>query len=156
MKRFTIETAPSLIGQKLGTTDWLTITQEQVDGFAEATLDLDWMHIDVERSRKESPYGGTIVQGFLNMSLVIYFAHSSGAQPRDVSYGLNYGIDRGRFLTPVLVGSRVRDHITLTGFEQREENRYLMKSSHTIEAEGEEKPAAVVDWCALWFRELRH
>jgi acyl dehydratase len=156
MTEFTIDTAPSLVGQKLVTTDWLTITQDQVDGFAAATLDPDWMHIDVERSRKESPYGGTIVQGFLNMTLVIYFSHNYAAQPSDVSYGLNYGVDRVRFLTPVLVGSRIRDHIILKEFEQRDENRFFQKTGHTIEAEGEEKPAAVVDFLVLWFRELRH
>ncbi len=70
--------------------------------------------------------------------------------------GLNYGVDRVRFPTPVLVGSRVRDHITLMDFHQRAENRYFMKTNHTIEAEGEEKPAAVVEFLVLWFRELRH
>lgn len=151
---FTTETAAKLIGQDLVVSDWVTLTQDMVDKFADATKDPDWMHVDVARSERESPYGGTIVQGFLNMSLVIYFSHTLDFQPKDTVYGLNYGIDRARFLTPVRTGTRVRDHVALTGFTPRGEGRYLMKSTHTIEAEGEEKPAAVIDWLVLWFRDL--
>lgn len=151
---FTTETAPGLIGRELAVSDWLTVTQDMVDKFADATRDPDWMHVDVARSERESPFGGTIVQGFLNMSLVIHFTHSLRLQPADTVYGLNYGIDRARFLTPVRTGTRVRDRIVLTGFSRRGEGRYLAKSTHTIEAEGEDKPAAVVDWLVLWFRDL--
>lgn len=151
---FTTETAPGLIGRELAVSDWVTVTQDMVDKFADATKDPDWMHVDVARSERESPYGGTIVQGFLNMSLVIYFTHTLKLQPGDTVYGLNYGIDRARFLTPVRTGTRVRDRFVLTDFTARGEGRYLMKSTHTIEAEGEDKPAAVVDWLALWFRDL--
>ena len=152
MLDFTTETAKNYIGQEIAVTDWLTLTQDMVNGFAGSTLDPDWMHVDVERSIRESPFEGTIVQGFLMMCLVIYFCHE--LQPRDTVYGLNYGIDRARFLTPVLTGSRVRDRVVLTDFTERGADRYLMKTSHTIEAEGEEKPGAVVDWLALWYRNL--
>ena len=152
--QLTIDTAADHIGEEVALTDWLTITQEMVDGFAGATLDPDWMHVDVERSQRESPFEGTIVQGFLMSSLVIYFSHHCGVVPADSAYGLNYGIDRARYLTPVRTGSRVRDRIVLCDFHERGENRYLMKTRHTIEVEGEERPGAVVDWLALMYRDL--
>jgi acyl dehydratase len=151
---FTTDTAARYIGQELSVSDWLTISQPQVTGFAECTLDPDWMHVDVERSRRESPYRETIVQGFLMQSLVIYFLHQANLQPRDTAYGLNYGMDRVRFLVPVVTGSRVRDHIVLTGFSPRGEGRYLMKTTHTLDLEGSSKPAMVAEWLVLWFRDL--
>ena len=152
----TIDTAAGHIGEEVALTRWLTITQEMVDGFARATLDPDWMHVDVERSRRESPFGGTIVQGFLLSSLVIHFSDRSRILPTDAAYGLNYGIDRARYLAPVRTGSRVRDRIVLADFRERGENRYLMKTRHSIEIEGGEKPAAVVDWLTLAFRNLAY
>ena len=154
MQPLTIASAPGLIGTELALTDWLPITQEMVDGFANATLDPDWMHVDVARSRRESPFGGTIVQGFLMSSLVIYFCHLQGITPADAAYGLNYGIDRARYLTPVVTGSRVRDRIVLIDFRERGEGRYLMKTGHTIEVEGADKPGAVIEWLALYYRGL--
>ena len=152
--QLTMDTAADHIGEEVALTDWLTITQEMVDGFAHSTLDPDWMHVDVERSKRESPFGATIVQGFLMSSLVIYFSHHYRITPVDSAYGLNYGIDRARYLSPVLTGSRVRDRIVLSDFHERGENRFLMKTRHTIEVEGSEKPGAVVDWLALMYRGL--
>jgi len=154
MAGLTQANAMTRIGEEIVVTDWLTITQDMVDGFAGATLDPDWMHIDVERSRTESPFGDTIVQGFLVSSLVIYFSHENGVLPHDAAYGLNYGIDRARYLAPVVTSSRVRDRITLTSCEDRGEGRLLMKTHHVIELEGSEKPAAVVDWLALTYPKL--
>lgn len=142
------------IGRELFVSDWLAITQEQVTGFADATLDRDWMHVDVERSKRESPYKGTIVQGFLMQSLVIHFTHQAGLQPKDTEYGLNYGMERVRFLLPVPTGARVRDRITLTDFHERSPGRFLQRSTHTLELEGSDKPAMVADWLVLWFRTL--
>jgi acyl dehydratase len=153
---FRIATARQYIGKELFVSDWTVITQEMVTGFATATLDPDWMHVDVERSRRESPYGGTIVQGFLMQSLIIYFTHVAELQPSDTAYGLNYGMDKVRFLAPVPTGSRVRDRITLTDFQERSPGRYLHKSTHTIELEGSDKPAVVADWLVLWFKDLKH
>ena len=100
MLEFRTDTAYQFIGKELAVSDWLTIDQNMVTTFATTTLDPDWMHVDVARSRESSPYGGTIVQGFLMLSLVIYFGHMGGTQPRDTAYALNYGLDRVRFLTP--------------------------------------------------------
>lgn len=150
MPALTSATAADYLNKEIALTDWLTITQEMVDGFAEATLDPDWMHVDVERSRREGPFGSTIVQGFLTSSLVIYFSHHYGIRLADAAYGLNYGSDRVRYLQPVLTGSRVRDRIVLTDFGKRGEGRFLMKTNHTIEIEGSDRPAAVMDWLVLY------
>jgi len=151
-----VENATDFIGKEIGVSDWITLTQEQVDMFAESTRDPDWMHIDVERSRRESPYGTTIVQGFLMMSLVIHLAHEMKLIPQGTEYGLNYGMDRTRFTSVVTVGSRVRDHVVLKSFEPRAEGRFLQNATHTLEVEGQEKPAMVADWLVLWFTELKH
>ena len=144
------------IGEQLAVSDWTTLTQEQVDMFASATKDPDWMHVDVERSQTESPYGTTIVQGFLMMSLVIHLTHETNTQPAGVAYGLNYGMDRVRFTSVVPVGSRVRSRIKLLDVTARGERRYLYKTQHYLEVEGQEKPAMVADWLSLFFTELEH
>ena len=154
MVEFRTDTAHQLIGKELYVSDWLTIDQQMVTSFATTTLDPDWMHVDVARSRKSSPYGGTIVQGFLMLSLVIYFGHMGGTQPKDTAYALNYGLDRVRFLAPVQTGSRVRNHVVLTDFRERAPDRYLQKTTNTLEVEGLAKPGMVADWLVLWFREL--
>jgi acyl dehydratase len=154
MQTLASATAADYLNQEVALTDWLTITQEMVTGFAESSLDPDWMHVDVERSRREGPFGGTIVQGFLMSSLVIYFSHQSGVSLADAVYALNYGTDRVRYLRPVLTGSRVRDRIVLADFQERGEGRYLMKTHHTIEVEGSDKPAAVVDSLVLYYLTL--
>jgi acyl dehydratase len=151
-----VDNATDFIGKEIGVSDWITLTQEQVNMFAESTRDPDWMHIDVERSAKESPYGNTIVQGFLMMSLVIHLSDEMKLIPNGTEYGLNYGMDRTRFTSVVTVGSRVRDHVVLKSFEPRPHGRYLQSATHTLEVEGQEKPAMVADWLVLWFTELKH
>ena len=151
---FHISQAHTHIGEEIAVSDWITLDQRQVDLFAESTRDPDWMHVDVERSRRESPYGTTIVQGFLMMSLVIHLTHESDLVPGGTEYGLNYGMDRVRFTSVVPVGSRVRTRIRLVDVTLRGEGRYLMKTSHTLEVEGEEKPAMVADWLVLWVTEM--
>lgn len=149
-----LETTDNFIGKEIGVSDWLRLDQERVTTFAHTTLDPDWMHVDVERAKAESPWGGTIVQGFLMLSLVIHFNYELGLKPRGMAYALNYGLDRVRFISPVLVGARVRDRIVLTDFHERADGQYLCKSTHTLEVEGGERPAMVADWLTLWFRDL--
>ena len=144
------------IGEELAVSDWTTLTQAQVDMFATATKDPDWMHVDVERSRAESPYGTTIVQGFLMMSLVIHLTHETATDPAGVAYSLNYGMDRVRFTSVVTTGSRVRSRIKLLEVAARGEGRFLYKTGHTLEVEGQDKPAMVAEWLVLHFTELEH
>jgi acyl dehydratase len=148
---FHIDEAVNYVGRAIGVSPWVTIDQAMVDGFANSTHDPDWMHVDVERSRRESPYRGTIVQGFLMLSLLIDLSHQIGLVPKGTSYALNYGLDRVRFTSVVLTGARVRTHATLAAVEPRGEGRTLFKAHHRMEVEGQEKPSMVADWLTLWF-----
>jgi len=137
------------VGQEIGVSGWVTVTQEMVTKFAEATRDLEWMHIDVERSKRESPYGGTIVQGFLAMSLVIEWTHELKFMTWDFDYALNYGADRLRFTAVMATGCRLRGRFSLAAVTPRGEGQ-LLKLHCVVEMEGSEKPAAVLDWLVFW------
>ncbi|KEI46044.1 MaoC family dehydratase [Saccharopolyspora rectivirgula] len=130
-------------GEKLGTSDWLTITQEQVNQFADATHDHQWIHVDVERA-KQGPFGGPIAHGFLTLSLL---PHLNGQTYRfeGVKMGINYGLNKVRFPSPVKVGSRVRSHTELVDVTEVS-GGLQMAVQATIEIEGEEKPACVAEF----------
>ncbi|GAA0523305.1 putative enoyl-CoA hydratase 1 [Saccharopolyspora subtropica] len=129
-------------GEQLGTSEWLTITQEQVNQFAEATLDHQWIHIDVERA-KQGPFGGPIAHGFLTLSLLPKL-NSQTYRFEGVKMGINYGLNRVRFPSPVLVGSRVRATTELADVAEVEGGLQLTIKS-TIEIEGAPKPACVAE-----------
>jgi len=142
-----------LIGQEgtqLGATDWLLIDQTRVNGFAEVTGDHQWIHVDVERA-KDGPFGGTIAHGYLTMSLVNLFLPDL-IEVRGFSHAVNVGADRLRFLSPVKVGSRIRG----TGeIVSAEEIKGAIQSvvRVTVEIEGSDKPACVVDTISRYFPE---
>ena len=144
----TLEDLPTMVGAQIGTSSWLTITQDQVNKFADATSDPDWMHIDVERARR-GPIGETIGQGFLTLSLLTYFSHVIAFLPGDVVYAFNYGLDRVRWMAPIRVGRRIRNHMKLLDVTCRGERRFLIKTLNTIEIEGEERPAMTAEWLGL-------
>ncbi len=151
---FHIDDAVKYMGKEVAVSDWITIDQEQINGFAAATKDMDWMHVDVARCQRESPYGTTIAPGFLLMSLVIDLAHESGLTPGGTEYGLNYGMDRVRFTGVVPTGSRVRSRITLLEVTSKDGGRCLHKSQHVMEMEGQEKPVMIAEWLVMWFKNL--
>jgi acyl dehydratase len=138
-----IEELKSLIGQEVAVTDWFSITQERVNLFAEATGDRQWIHIDVERSRKESPYGGTIAHGFLTLSLLPMIMESAVSIP-SAKMGVNYGLNKVRFPAPVPVGSRVRGRMTLQEVEDIEGGAQITWKV-TMEREGGDKPVCVAE-----------
>jgi len=140
---------PALVGRELGVTEWLTVEQEMIDAFGASTRDMDWMHIDPERARREGPFGGPIAFGFWTLSLLTHFSHEVGMWPQDVSFGLNYGLDRVRWIAPVLVGSRIRMRCVLQGFEPREPGRYLVRTLNTVELE-DQRPALVAEWLGVF------
>lgn len=132
------------VGQEVGVSPWFEIKQERIDQFASAIEDPQWIHIDPERARRESPYGGTIAHGFLTLSLLSHLLEST----LDVSQrkmGVNYGLNRVRFTDPVPAGSRVRGRFVLTKFEDIKGGNQLTWSV-TVEREGAEKPACVAEW----------
>jgi acyl dehydratase len=150
---FSFETAHFFVDRQIGVSKWLGITQAQVNAFAEATLDDDWMHIDPERA-SATVYKGTIVQGFLVLSLLTQFWHRMGIADPELDIALNYGLDRVRFTQPVLVGSRIRLLTTLSAVEPREDGSLLLLSRNVVELESSDKPAMVCDWRTLWFKAI--
>lgn len=131
------------VGQEVFVTDWLQITQDRINAFAEATGDHQWIHVDVEKARRESPYGATIAHGYLTLSLIAgFFLDSLDVKNR--RRGLNYGLNRVRFLTPVLVDSWVRGRATLERYEEIEGGVQLAWRV-VVEIQGKEKPACVAE-----------
>lgn len=127
------------LGQKLGESEWLEVTQERINLFADATLDHQWIHVDTERAAKESPYGGTIAHGYLTLSLLPYLWEQV-IEVRNISMLVNYGMDKMRFGQPVKTGSRVRLVASLDSIENL---RGICKTGvkFRIEIEGQRKPA---------------
>ena len=149
LEGYTLATIGDFVGRELGVSDWVTVDQQRINEFAECTGDTQWIHVDVERAKRESPFGTTIAHGYLTLSLLPVMQHDVGTLPEGVTAALNYGADRLRFITPVKAGARVRDHITLVAVEDKGGGRLLLTSRHTVEIEGEEKPALVADTLAL-------
>lgn len=142
----TLDEVAAASGEELGTSDWLTIEQDRVDRFAEATGDHQWIHVDAERAAT-GPFGGTIAHGYLTLSLVpflggqVFVLDTPGAK-------LNYGVNKVRFPNPVLVGKRVRGHVTLAEVADLPAGKQLTLK-YTIEIEGEAKPACVAETVVL-------
>lgn len=132
-----------LIGQEVAVSGWTEITQERVNQFAEATGDLQWIHIDVERSKKESPFGGPVAHGFLTLSLLPKLMADAVSMP-DVKMGVNYGLNKVRFPAPVPVGSRLRAHMTLQTVEDIPGGAQVTWLV-SIEREGSDKPVCVAE-----------
>jgi acyl dehydratase len=137
------------VGRKLGTSDWLEITQDRVDRFADATGDRQWIHVDPERAR-EGPFGTTIAHGYLTLSLVNLFLPRI-VEVRGVSMGVNYGADRLRFPAPVPVGSRIRGVAELLEAERTRDGGVQAKVRVTVEVEGGSRPACVVDTLSRYY-----
>jgi acyl dehydratase len=142
-------TLQRLVGRELGVSDWLAIDQAHIDRFAECTGDRQWIHVDVERAKRESPLGSTVVHGYLTLALLSRFSFEIGVFPPGASQVLNYGLDKVRFVSPVRAGARVRDRVVLLAAEDKGSGRLLVKTRHTIEIEGEDKPAMVAESLAL-------
>ena len=135
----------SVVGQEVGVSDWLEITQERVNQFADATGDHQWIHVDVERATRE--IGGPIAHGYLTLSLIPFLGQ--GMLPvKDVTRGINYGSDKVRFINMVRVGKRVRMRQKLIGAEPKAGGMQI-KNECTIEIEGEEKPACIAETISI-------
>lgn len=132
-----------MTGNSLGTSDWVTINQEQIALFAEATGDHQWIHVDEQRAAN-GPYGKTIAHGFLTLSLIPQFLRSTFGI-NDVKMGINYGLNRVRFMSPVVAGSRLRAHSKLLTYEDLSDNGAQIVIELTVEVEGSTKPACVAE-----------
>ncbi len=151
MKTFqTLSELPPLVGTEVAVSDWITITQEQVNLFAEATGDHQWIHIDVEKA-KAGPFGGPIAHGFLTLSLLPKFFESA-MEIVESKMGVNYGLNKVRFTSPVPVGSRLRGRMTLLAcVPTPKDNGLQMTWEVKVEREGSDKPVCVAESLALRF-----
>lgn len=141
----TFASIEQFVDKELGVSDWLTIDQSRIDAFAEVTMDRQWIHVDRARATIESPFGNTIAHGYLSLSLLSYFQFAIGVFPDDVTSILNYGLDRVRFVQPVISGQNVRARLKLLSVEARPQGRKLVKMENTVEIEGEPRPALVAE-----------
>ncbi len=154
LEGYTLAAIADFVGKELGVSDWITVDQQRIDEFAACTGDHNWIHVDVARATRESPFGTTIAHGFLSLSLLPLMQAQVGARPDGVAVALNYGTDKVRFVTPVRSGARIRDRVTLVSAEDKGGGRILMATRHVVEIEGEEKPALVADTLALLLSDL--
>jgi len=139
------------IGEEFCVSDWLQIDQDRVNQFAECTGDHQWIHVDQEAA-KQGPFGGTIAHGFLTVSLISCLASQDGFVPEGATMAVNYGLNKVRLLNPVLVGSKIRDRMTLTEVTEKPGNRVLITVTHTIEIEGVEKPACIAELLTMYMQ----
>jgi acyl dehydratase len=142
---YSMTTAPQFVGRELGATEWVTVSQDRIDQFAACTGDHQWIHVDVERARRESPFGGPVAHGYLSLSLLAAMVMELGVVPPDAASALNYGLDKVRFIAPVKAGARVRLRVRLASAEPQNGGRLLLKLQSTLEIEGEAKPALIAE-----------
>jgi acyl dehydratase len=141
------ETLKDYIGKDMGESEWLVVDQDRINQFADATLDHQFIHVDTE---KATPlFGSTIAHGFLSLSLMAGMPAPQVA-PDNMTMAFNYGLDRVRFLTPVIVGSKVRTKAKLLSVDDKGDGRYLVKNEVTMEIEGQEKPAYVAESLTMY------
>ncbi|HVF92204.1 MAG TPA: MaoC family dehydratase [Blastocatellia bacterium] len=145
-----VEELKGLIGQEVGASEWLEITQSRINDFAETTEDRQWIHLDAERARASSPFKTTIAHGFLTLSLLSHFASEAVAVKGDFKMGINYGLNRVRFVSPVTVGSRVRGRFTLQSVEEVQGGLQLVWNI-TVEVENAPKPALAAEWLVRYY-----
>jgi len=134
----------SQVGKEVGISPWVEITQKRIDEFAKATEDFQWIHVDPKRA-KDSPFGGTIAHGFLTLSLLSHLSEMTFSFA-DRRMGVNYGLNRVRFTSPVPSGARVRARFTLAKFEEIDGDGVQVTWNTTVEIEGKDKPALVAEW----------
>jgi acyl dehydratase len=144
-------TGAEQVGQELGVSDWLTIDQDRINRFADCTGDHQWIHVDVAKAQKYSPFGTTIAHGYLTLSLLASAELGLDVVPGKVASAINYGLDKVRFLTPVKVGSRIRNRVALVSAEPQDKGRLLLKLQNTVEIDGESKPALIAETLVLLF-----
>ena len=149
-KELPLEEIKALVGREIYVSGWKEVSQGQIDGFADATGDHQWIHVDPVKAA-QGPFGTTIAHGFLTLSHIPFFSYQGAVSPEGAKVTINYGLNKVRFPNPVPVGSRIRDRISLLNVEEQQGGRILITTTHTIEIEGQEKPACVAESLALFF-----
>jgi len=138
-----------LVGTEVGVSNWILVDQKMINDFARTTHDEQWIHVDSERAAAETPFGGTIAHGFLTLSLGSRFAYDCFSMLPGQVMGINYGMNKLRFLKPVVAGSRLRGRFTLQKVTAKGDVNLLRENLLTIEIEGEETPALIAEWLGM-------
>ncbi len=146
---FNLGNLHEFVGKELGVSEWKLIDQCRIDAFAECTDDHQWIHVDVDRATRESPFKSTVGHGYLLLSMLAPTALEVFVKPAGIKAALNYGLDRVRFVAPVKAGSRIRNRIKLVAAEDKGGGRTLITTENTIEIEGEAKPALIAHSLAM-------
>jgi acyl dehydratase len=138
-----------MVGKEIGVSSWHLLDQSRIDSFADVIEDHQFIHVDPERAKRETPFGTTVAHGFLSMSLLSIMSYEVMPVIEGTTMGVNYGFDKLRFISPVRAGSRVRGRFTLVEAKLRKVNELQSRTNVTVEIEGEDKPALVADWIGL-------
>jgi len=141
-----IEELKTLTGQEIGISDWINVTQDMIDRFADVTGDHQWIHVDPERAKRETPFGSTIAHGFLTVSLLPQLSQQTITVNGDYKMRINYGFNRLRFVSPVRAGSRIRARFTAQKVTDNEVTWLV-----TVDVEGQDKPAVVAEWLGRFY-----
>ncbi|KZL18259.1 putative enoyl-CoA hydratase 1 [Pseudovibrio axinellae] len=147
--KITLEQLEAKVGQEVGLSDWLVVDQEMISTFGKLTFDEQFIHMDPERAKTETPFGGTIAHGFLTLSLASKFGLETLPDLEGRTMGINYGFDKIRFLHPVVSGKRIRGRFTLESLTRKGEGQVLQELGVSIEIEGVESPALVAKWLTM-------
>ena len=145
-----IDEIQASVGSEVGVSEWLVVDQGSINAFADATQDHQFIHVDPEAAAR-TPFGGTIAHGFLTLSLLSRMAADAMLRPDDVKMGVNYGLEKVRFLAPVRSGKRVRGQFKLERFEEKRPGQWQFVHTVTVEIEGEDKPALIAEWIGMIF-----
>jgi acyl dehydratase len=145
-----IEDIKFKVGQEVGVSPWILVSQDDINAFADVTGDHQFIHVDPEAA-KATPFGGTVAHGFLTLSLLSQMASHAMLVPDSVKMGVNYGFERVRFIAPVRSGKRVRGRFTLARLDQKNPGQFQFVHNVVVEIEGEDKPALIADWIGLIF-----
>jgi acyl dehydratase len=145
-----IDELKTLVGQEVSASDWFEVSQKQIDDFADATEDHQWIHVNPERAKTESPFGSTIAHGFLTLSLLPHLSSQAVKIQGDYKMGINYGLNRLRFVSPVPAASRIRARFTLQRVEEVP-GGFQIVWAVTVETEGGSKPSLVAEWLVRYY-----
>jgi acyl dehydratase len=139
------------IGREISVTDWFKVTQERIQQFADVTLDHQWIHVDVERAERESPFGAPVAHGFLTLSLLPHLMHEALQIKQGVHLGVNYGLNRVRFISPVKAGSNMRARVMLESLRDIPPNGMEAVFNVIIEIEARDRPCCVAEWVIRYY-----
>lgn len=149
MREISLAEMAGLAGTEVGISDWMTVDQQMIDMFADATHDNQFIHVDPQRAKAESPFGGTIAHGFLTLSLLSAMNFNCVPKVREQTLGINYGFERVRFMSPVRSGSRIRGRFTLAEARFRGAGLLMTTYDVSVEIENEKKPALTANWITI-------